>query len=172
MAPRPAQTTHCTAPTSLTEPPARRPRTGSPEHYAKISTTRTYEDRLNTLAAVREAGISVCCGGILGLGEDAADRVGLLQTLASLPEHPESVPINALVPIKGTPLGDSTPVSALELVRCIAAARVVMPRSVVRLSAGRVAFSGARGRSHQDGGGMPDSRLDASPPQLCSAAGS
>ena len=115
----------------------------SPEHYAKVTSTRKYEDRLNTLAAVREAGISVCCGGILGLGEQEEDRVALLQTLASLPSHPESVPINALVPVKGTPMEGHATVSALELVRAIAAARVVMPRSVVRLSAGRVAFSAA-----------------------------
>ena len=115
----------------------------SREHYSKVSTTRTYEDRLATLAKVRDAGISVCCGGILGLGEEEADRVGLLHTLATLPAHPESVPINALVAVKGTPLQEQPPVSALDLARAIAAARVVMPRSVVRLSAGRVTFSAA-----------------------------
>jgi biotin synthase len=115
----------------------------SPEHYSKVTSTRRYEDRLETLARVRDAGISVCCGGILGLGEDANDRVGLLQTLASLPAHPESVPINALVPVKGTPMEGNATVSALDLARAIAAARIVMPRSVVRLSAGRVAFSAA-----------------------------
>jgi biotin synthase len=115
----------------------------SPEHYSKVTSTRKYSDRLDTLARVRDAGISVCCGGILGLGEAQADRVALLQTLASLPAHPESVPINALVPVKGTPMQSHETVSALELARAIAAARVVMPRSVVRLSAGRVAFSAA-----------------------------
>lgn len=115
----------------------------SREHYGKVSTTRSYEDRLDTLAKVRDAGISVCCGGILGLGEAEADRVGLLHTLATLPAHPESVPINALVAVKGTPMQEHAPVGALDLARAIAAARVVMPRSVVRLSAGRVSFSAA-----------------------------
>ena len=115
----------------------------SEEHYGRISSTRAYADRLATLARVRDAGISVCCGGILGLGEAPADRVALLTTLATLPQHPESVPINALVAVKGTPLQDAPPVQALDLVRAIAAARVVMPRAVVRLSAGRVAFSPA-----------------------------
>jgi biotin synthase len=99
------------------------------------------QDRLATLANVRDAGISVCAGGILGLGEAGADRVGLLQTLATLPEHPESVPINALVAIKGTPMQENVAPGALDLVRCTATARVVMPRSVVRLSAGRMNFS-------------------------------
>jgi biotin synthase len=115
----------------------------SPEFYGQVTTSRRYEDRLETLAHVRAAGLSVCCGGILGLGEADADRVGLLQVLASLPDHPESVPINALVAVAGTPLADRPPVGALDMVRAIAAARVVMPRSVVRLSAGRVGFSAA-----------------------------
>jgi len=115
----------------------------SPEFYPQVTSSRKYEDRLATLAHVRAAGLSVCCGGILGLGEAESDRVGLLHTLASLPQHPESVPINALVPVAGTPLEGRTPVGALDMVRAIAAARVVMPRSVVRLSAGRVSFSAA-----------------------------
>lgn len=109
----------------------------SPEHYAKITSTRTYADRLATLAAVREAGVSVCAGGIIGLGEEGADRVGLIHTLASLPAHPESVPINALVAVAGTPLQDAPPPTALDVVRCVATARVTMPLSMVRLSAGR-----------------------------------
>jgi len=118
----------------------------SPEHYPNIVSTRTYADRLETLANVREAGISVCCGGILGIAETEEDRIGLLQTLATLPSHPESVPINALVPIEGTPLGDKQiakggKVHWHEMVRAIATARVVMPRSFVRLSAGRMSFS-------------------------------
>jgi len=118
----------------------------SPEHYPKVITTRTYEDRLQTIANVRDAGISVCCGGILGLGEKEADRVGLLHVLATLPEHPESVPINALVSIKGTPLGeeeDLKDVDAFDMSRMIATARIVMPRTMVRLSAGRLGFSDA-----------------------------
>ncbi|KXZ52173.1 hypothetical protein GPECTOR_10g802 [Gonium pectorale] len=110
----------------------------SPEYYEKITSTRKYEDRLSTLAAVREAGISVCAGGIIGLGEGPQDRVGLLHTLATLPAHPESVPINRLVAIKGTPLQDQAAPEGLDLVRCVATARVVMPRTVVRLSAGRL----------------------------------
>jgi biotin synthase len=113
----------------------------SPEHYSKVITTRTYQDRLDTLACVRDAGISVCCGGIVGLGEDLDDRAGLLAALASLPVHPESVPINALVRVEGTPLAGNEPVDAIDFVRVIAAARVTMPRSVVRLSAGREAMS-------------------------------
>jgi biotin synthase len=113
----------------------------SPEHYSEIITTRTYRDRLDTLAHVRDAGISVCCGGIVGLGEDLDDRAGLLAALASLPAHPESVPINALVRVEGTPLAGNEPVDAIDFVRVIAAARVTMPRSVVRLSAGREAMS-------------------------------
>jgi len=120
----------------------------SPEHYPKVITTRTYEDRLETIANVREAGISVCCGGILGLGEKDSDRVGLLHVLATLPEHPESVPINALVSVEGTPLGDRDDsdmdqVDAFDMTRMIATARIVMPRTMVRLSAGRLSFSDA-----------------------------
>lgn len=118
----------------------------SPEHYPKVISTRTYEDRLNTIANVREAGISVCCGGILGLGEEETDRVGLLHVLATLPEHPESVPINALVGVEGTPLGDNDDISrvdAFAMTRMIATARIVMPRTMVRLSAGRLSFSDA-----------------------------
>jgi len=118
----------------------------SPEHYPKVITTRSYEDRLQTIANVRDAGISVCCGGILGLGEEDNDRVGLLHVLATLPEHPESVPINALVAVEGTPLGeedDIDRVDAFDMARMIATARIVMPRTMVRLSAGRMSFSHA-----------------------------
>jgi biotin synthase len=118
----------------------------SPEHYPNVITTRSYEDRLNTIANVRDAGISVCCGGILGLGEKDTDRVGLLHVLATLPEHPESVPINALVAVEGTPLGDKDDidqVDAFDMARMIATARIVMPRTMVRLSAGRLSFSDA-----------------------------
>ena len=118
----------------------------SPEHYPNVITTRSYEDRLNTIANVRDAGISVCCGGILGLGEQDTDRVGLLHVLATLPEHPESVPINALVHVEGTPLGDNEDISkvdAFDMARMIATARIVMPRTMVRLSAGRLSFSDA-----------------------------
>jgi biotin synthase len=108
-----------------------------PDYYDQVVTTRTYQDRLGTLAAVREAGIAVCCGGIVGMGETRRDRAGLLHQLAILPEHPESLPINGLVPIEGTPLGDSPPVDGLEFVRMIAVARLVCPRSVVRIAAGR-----------------------------------
>ena len=113
----------------------------SPEHYGKVITTRTYQDRLDTLQRVRDAGISVCCGGILGLGESIADRCALLQALANQPEHPESVPINTLVAVDGTPLVDAAPVDGLELVRVIATARLLMPHAKVRLSAGRLAMS-------------------------------
>jgi biotin synthase len=113
----------------------------SPEHYGAVISTRTYQDRLDTLAHVRDAGIHVCCGGIVGLGEDATDRAGLIATLASLPRPPESVPINALVRVEGTPLADATPVDAIEFVRVIAAARITMPTSFVRLSAGREAMT-------------------------------
>jgi biotin synthase len=109
----------------------------SPEFYGEIVTTRTYQDRLETLARVRAAGIEVCCGGIIGLGETIADRARLLQTLANLDPHPESVPINALVAVAGTPLADRPPVDPLDLVRMVAAARIMMPLSRVRLSAGR-----------------------------------
>jgi biotin synthase len=109
----------------------------SPEHYGTIITTRTYQDRLDTLGAVREAGINVCCGGIIGLGEGEADRVSMIATLASLPAHPESVPINMLVQVEGTPLAGTAKLDALDFVRTIAAARITMPASMVRLSAGR-----------------------------------
>lgn len=113
----------------------------SPEHYGAIITTRVYQDRLDTLEHVRDAGIAVCCGGIVGMGEDAGDRAGLIAALASLPKHPESVPINALVRVEGTPLAQSAPIDAIDFVRVIAAARVTMPLSYVRLSAGREAMS-------------------------------
>jgi biotin synthase len=113
----------------------------SAEHYEQIITTRKYEDRLNTLEHVRNAGISVCSGGIIGLGETDEDRIGMLLTLSNLPQHPESVPINALVPVKGTPLADNKRVPFDELVRMVATARIVMPASAVRLSAGRLEMS-------------------------------
>lgn len=113
----------------------------SAEHYEQIITTRKYEDRLNTLEHVRNAGISVCSGGIIGLGETDEDRIGMLLTLSNLPKHPESVPINALVPVKGTPLADNKRVPFDELVRMVATARIVMPASAVRLSAGRLEMS-------------------------------
>jgi biotin synthase len=109
----------------------------SPEYYGQIITTRTYQDRLDTLAAVRTAGIHVCCGGIVGMGESAEDRVGMIAALASLPLHPESVPINMLVRVEGTPLARGEKLDALDFVRTIAVARITMPKSVVRLSAGR-----------------------------------
>ena len=113
----------------------------SPEFYKEIITTRTYEDRLETLSHVRNAGLQVCCGGIIGMGETIEDRARLLQELATLDPHPESVPINALVPVPGTPLEDQPPVEPLDLVRMVATARVLMPRSFVRLSAGRSALT-------------------------------
>ncbi len=119
----------------------------SPEHYAEVITTRTMEDRLDTLAQVRRAGINVCSGGIVGMGETRADRVGFIHTLATLPAHPESVPINALVPVKGTVLGNmlaDTPlaqIDGVEFVRTVAVARICMPTSMVRLSAGRESMS-------------------------------
>jgi biotin synthase len=114
----------------------------SPEYYGAIITTRTYQDRLDTLGHVRDAGIHVCCGGIVGMGESEDDRVGMVATLASLPAHPESVPINMLVKVVGTPLADlptdkSPAIDPLDFVRTIAVARITMPKSVVRLSAGR-----------------------------------
>jgi biotin synthase len=109
----------------------------SPEYYGEIITTRTYQDRLDTLRAVRAVGIHVCCGGIVGMGEDLNDRIGMIATLASLPVHPESVPINMLVRVEGTPLADARPLDPLDFVRTVAAARIAMPASVVRLSAGR-----------------------------------
>jgi biotin synthase len=113
----------------------------SPEFYGQIITTRVYEDRLRTLGAVRKAGITVCCGGILGMGETERDRIGLLHQLANLNPHPESVPINMLVRISGTPLGDVEPLDPLIMVRTIAAARILMPQSMVRLAAGRQQMS-------------------------------
>jgi biotin synthase len=109
----------------------------SQEHYGDIISTRTYDDRLKTLARVRQAGIGVCCGGIIGLGESIDDRCQMLVTLANQPQHPESVPVNALVPVQGTPLQNNKPVDSLEMVRTIAVARILMPASMVRLSAGR-----------------------------------
>jgi len=109
----------------------------SPEYYGAIITTRTYQERLDTLARVREAGIRVCCGGIVGMGESAEDRIGMIATLASLPAHPESVPINMLVKVEGTPLAHGEVIDSIDFVRTIAAARITMPKSVVRLSAGR-----------------------------------
>jgi biotin synthase len=109
----------------------------SPEYYAAIITTRTYQERLDTLDCVREAGIHVCCGGIVGMGETLDDRVGMIATLASLPQHPESVPINMLVQVAGTPLADTARLDPLDFVRTIAVARITMPASMVRLSAGR-----------------------------------
>ena len=113
----------------------------SPEHYNSIITTRTYQDRLDTLEHVRESGMKVCAGGILGLGETRKDRASLLCALANLTAHPESVPINMLVPIPGTPLGDAEPVDDLEFIKTIALTRIMMPKSTVRLSAGRDAMS-------------------------------
>jgi biotin synthase len=113
----------------------------SEQFYGEIITTRTYQDRLDTLQAVRDAGLNVCCGGILGMGESDRDRVGLLHTLATLPHHPESVPINQLVQVEGTPLHGLPPLDPLDLVRSIATARLLMPRSYVRLSAGRTGMS-------------------------------
>jgi biotin synthase len=113
----------------------------SSEYYDEIITTRTYFERLDTLGNVRKAGISVCCGGIIGLGETHEDRVNMLHTLATLPEHPESVPINALVRVKGTPLEHNPKVDIWDMVRMIATARILMPKSMVRLSAGRSEMS-------------------------------
>ncbi len=108
-----------------------------PDFYGRIVTTRRYEDRLDTLATVREAGIGLCCGGIVGMGEAVADRADMLRVLAGLTPHPESVPINALVPVEGTPLADRPRPDPLDLVRMVATARLVLPGSIVRLSAGR-----------------------------------
>lgn len=110
----------------------------SEEHYKEIISTRTYDDRLDTLNNVRKAKISVCSGGIIGMGESDTDRIGMLHTLATLPEHPESVPVNALVPVEGTPMAEQPRVSVWEMVRMIATARIIMPKAMVRLSAGRV----------------------------------
>ncbi len=113
----------------------------SANYYPKIISTRTYQDRLDTLGRVRDAGITVCCGGIIGMGESEDDRIDLLHTLTTLPKHPESVPINALVAVPGTPMEHQTRVPTFELVRMIAAARILMPQSMVRLSAGRLELS-------------------------------
>jgi biotin synthase len=113
----------------------------SREHYRSIISTRGYDDRLTTLAHVRAAGITVCCGGIIGMGESVDDRCELLRTLANLDPQPESVPINALVPVRGTPLEDAPPVDPLDLVRMVACARILMPRARVRLSAGRASLT-------------------------------
>jgi len=115
----------------------------SEKFYGEIITTRTYQDRLDTLQAVRDAGLNVCCGGILGMGETDDDRVALLHTLATLPQHPESVPINQLVQVEGTPLHGLPPLDPFDLVRSIATARLLMPKSYVRLSAGRTGMSDA-----------------------------
>jgi len=112
-----------------------------PEFYGEIITTRTYQDRLETLKAVRGAGLEMCCGGIIGMGESVKDRAGMLQTLASFDPHPESVPINALVAVEGTPLAGCAQIDLLDLVRMIATTRIVMPKSRVRLSAGRSSLS-------------------------------
>jgi biotin synthase len=113
----------------------------SPEFYGEIISTRTYQDRLDTLARVRQSGVTLCSGGIIGMGESELDRARMLQVLANLDPHPESVPINALVPVAGTPLANRAPVDAIDMVRMVATARVVMPSSRVRLSAGRHDFS-------------------------------
>jgi biotin synthase len=113
----------------------------SKEHYGEIITTRTYDDRLQTLDNVRKAGVTVCCGGIIGLGETHEDRIKMLHTLCNLPEHPESVPINALVAIKGTPLENNEKVVVWDMIRMIATARIIMPKTMVRLSAGRTDMS-------------------------------
>ncbi len=113
----------------------------SREHYREIISTRTYEDRLQTLENVRKAGVTVCCGGIIGLGENVRDRIKMLQTLSTMPEHPESVPINALVAIKGTPLENNSRTDVWDMIRMIATARILMPKTMVRLSAGRAEMS-------------------------------
>jgi biotin synthase len=109
----------------------------SREFYPSVISTRTYDERLKTLGHVRDAGISVCSGGILGLGETSEDRIGLLYTVATLPSHPESFPVNALVPIKGTPLGDRKPIEFTSMLRTIAVARILMPATIIRIAAGR-----------------------------------
>ncbi len=113
----------------------------SPEHYGAIITTRTYQDRLDTLGHVRDAGVHVCCGGIVGMGEDEDAQAGLLHALATLPRHPESVPINMLVRVEGTPLGDQAPTDPIRFVRIVATARILMPASTIRLAAGREGMS-------------------------------
>jgi biotin synthase len=113
----------------------------SERHYGNVISTHSFADRQETLAYVRQSGIKVCCGGIVGMGEEAIDRVDMLLTLANLPEHPESVPINMLIPIAGTPLANADPIDPIAFVRTIALARILMPKSFVRLSAGRSAMS-------------------------------
>ncbi|MCC6559931.1 MAG: biotin synthase BioB, partial [Xanthomonadales bacterium] len=113
----------------------------SPEFYGEIISTRCYQDRLDTLAHVREVGMKTCCGGIVGMGETRADRAGFIRALANLPQHPDSVPINRLVRVAGTPLADERDLDAFEFVRTIAVARITMPTSMVRLSAGRESMS-------------------------------
>jgi len=113
----------------------------SPDYYGEIIHTREFDDRLATLEDIRAAGLKTCCGGIVGMGETRAQRAGLLRALANLPEHPQSVPINQLVPVPGTPLADAAPIDPFEFVRTVAVARIVMPRSIVRLSAGRQQMS-------------------------------
>jgi len=113
----------------------------SPSYYSEIISTRTYQDRLETIRAVSAAGISVCCGGILGMGESVQDRLELLEVLCGLDPTPESIPINCLIPVKGTPLQDASPIDAIELVRAIATTRILFPKAMVRLSAGRVQMS-------------------------------
>ncbi|MFW2439554.1 MAG: biotin synthase BioB [Arenicellales bacterium] len=113
----------------------------SAEYYDRVITTRTFQDRLDTLSFVRDAGMKVCCGGIVGMGEEQTDRVGLLMTLANLEHHPESVPVNLLVKIEGTPLAETEDLDVFEFIRCIAVARILMPASLVRLSAGRQTLS-------------------------------
>lgn len=113
----------------------------SEEFYAEIITTRSFQDRLNTLENVRNSGMKVCCGGIIGMGEGIVDRAEMLRTLANLPQHPDSVPINQLIAVEGTPLAGAKPPDAIDFVRCIAVARILMPRAAVRLSAGREEMS-------------------------------
>ena len=115
----------------------------SERYYSEVITTRTFAERLDTLARVREAGMKVCCGGIVGMGEEPTDRVDMLVTLANLPQHPESVPINMLIAIPGTPLADAEPIDSIDFVRTIALARILMPKSYVRLSAGRTEMNEA-----------------------------
>lgn len=113
----------------------------SREFYPSVITTRTYDERLKTLSHVRDAGINVCSGGILGLGEKAEDHIGLLHTVSTLPSHPESFPVNALVPIKGTPLGDKNPIEFTAILRTISTARILMPSTIIRIAAGRKTMS-------------------------------
>ncbi|MER8930908.1 biotin synthase BioB [Mesorhizobium sp. M0859] len=113
----------------------------SERYYSEIISTRSFAERLETLEHVRQSGIKVCCGGIVGMGEEPVDRIGMLVTLANLPEHPQSVPINMLIPIPGTPLADAKPIEPIEFVRVIALARIMMPKSHIRLSAGRTAMT-------------------------------